>query len=116
MQEESDILKHRHKGDYKSVAENKEMSRYKLTGIQEELNRKISQAITYFIGVDLKELTNVKIKSSNLFFMVDNVFLFPTSLLLTYIINQLEDAAEQLDRLYATLNTMTTSVINSEEL
>ena len=75
-----------------------------LRGIRETINRILSSEILYFSGVADISKINLNKGYNNTFFVIDNIVLYPTYLILEYIIKQLLAAKDQLNRIQITFN------------
>jgi hypothetical protein len=57
-----------------------------LTGVRETINRILAEDIGYFAGI--ADVSNLDAGENNTFFIIDNTILYPTYLMLDYILRQ----------------------------
>lgn len=77
------------------------------------INRILAEEIGYFTGVaDIHDLNK---GANNTFFVIDNVILYPTYLIIDYIIHQLKKGADQLNRLQVTIDVNSVSFASGME-
>ena len=77
-----------------------------VSGIQELINNILAQEIGYFLSISLSEVddvTNVVLGGSNIFFVIDEVILYPTYLIIDNIIRQLRHIQGAISRLQVSL-------------
>lgn len=82
----------------------------KLQGIREIINRILAEDIGFFVGFDAFTLSKrfdgsfIFTGGNNTFFVIDNIILYPTYLIIEYIIKQLADYENQYNRLQVTFS------------
>lgn len=77
-----------------------------VSGIQELINNILAQEIGYFLSTSLSEVddvANVVLGGSNIFFVIDEVILYPTYLIIDNIIKQLRHMQGTISRLQVSL-------------
>lgn len=74
-----------------------------LGGVRDLINQILAEEIGYFSGVASLDEKNLGLGLNNTFFIIDNIILYPTYLMFNYIIKQLEQGEEQLNRLQVSL-------------
>lgn len=93
-----------------------------VSGIQELIDRLLAKEVGYFLGVTLElgnssiQAVNAVIGASNVFFVIDNLVLYPTYLLIENIIKQLKSVQDTLAKLHITLGENYEAKIKPDEL
>lgn len=75
-----------------------------LTYVVSQINKYMTKAVTNFLGITLDDAITVNSDASNIFFLINNSVLVPTYEILNGVINQLNNAKEQIFRIQMTLN------------
>lgn len=78
-----------------------------LAGVRDLINQILAEEIGYFSGIASLDEKNLGLGLNNTFFIIDNIILYPTYLMFDYIIRQLEQGEEQLNRLQVSLGKFT---------
>lgn len=91
-----------------------------LSGVREVINRILAEEIGYFAGIEAKQLDDGLMAlgsgGNNTFFVIDNTILFPTYLMINYIIRQLKNESDQLNRIQVTFDSSFTPLYTARAL